>query len=176
MDLHLILSHFHFCGCLSIQLSAVSAGWKDGFNWSKTGNLLPFLAAFALSSICCKTVEVKYSMIFPLMDDINKEQQNTVFSSLMTNNILSTELFMCGRGLSLQIHRTKGWEAARTLGMYPLFLVPTSWSSLHHATYIVVLENHIDSKRIRIVLDLFFNYILLPAHCPSQPHYILIYL
>jgi hypothetical protein len=90
----------------------------------------------------------------------------------MTNNILSTELFMCGCGLSLQIHRTKGWEAAGTCGMYPLFLVPTSWSSLHHVSYIIVVENHIDRKRIRIVLDLFFKYILLTAHCPSQSHYI----
>lgn len=37
-------------------------------------------------------------------------------SSMMTNNILSTELFTCGRGLSLPIHRKKGWQAAGTAG------------------------------------------------------------
>ena len=74
------------------------------------------LLCFGSDSISHTVVEVEDSIVFPPQCMIQTKCSKLLSSSMMTNNILSTELFMCGGGLSLPIHRKKGWQATGTAG------------------------------------------------------------
>jgi len=61
-----------------------------------------------MDSISYTIVEVEDSIVFLPQCMIQIKCSKLLSSSMMTNNILSTELFMYGCRLSLPIHRKKG--------------------------------------------------------------------